>query len=331
MSTTRPTLLDVTKRTDPGGNIDMIAEILEESTPILEDMVWKEGNLPTGHRATVRTGYSTPTWRKLNGGVQPTKTTTAQITASCGMLEDYSEVDMALANLNGNSAAWRLSEDRGKIEGIGIELADTLIYGDEASAAEEITGFAALFNDSSANNAENILQLGGTQTGTDQTSIWLVVWGDNVFGIYPKGSKAGLSVTDKGQVTIENAQGASSGRMEAYRTHYKWDCGLMVRDWRYVVRIQFDTSTIVAGPTHETNPDLNSMMSVALRRVPNINAGNAVFYANREVLEWMDIQATVRGNMAFRNVEDAQGKMITRYRGVPVKQLDAILSTEAAL
>ena len=133
---------------------------------MLKHMVWVEGNLPTGHQATVRTGYSTPTWRRLNGGVQPTKTTTAQITASCGMLEDYSEIDMSLANLNGNSAAeWRLSEDRGKIEGISQELANKVIYGDEASASNEITGLAALFNDMGARTLRTSLKRSVAVTG----------------------------------------------------------------------------------------------------------------------------------------------------------------------
>ncbi len=35
----------------------------------------------------------------------------------CGMLETYSEIDKALADLNGNTAAYRLSEDRAFLEG----------------------------------------------------------------------------------------------------------------------------------------------------------------------------------------------------------------------
>ena len=126
LPTTHPTLLDVTRRLDPNGKIDAVAEILNQTNPILEDMVWIEGNLPTGHRTTVRTGLPTPTWRKLYGGVQPTKSTTAQITDSCGMLEAYAEVDKALADLNGNTAAFRLSEDRAHIEGINQEFVSTL-------------------------------------------------------------------------------------------------------------------------------------------------------------------------------------------------------------
>ena len=126
LGTANPTLGDLAKRLDPDGNIAMIAELLQQTEEILDDMVWKEGNLPTGHRTTIRTGIPEPTWRKLYGGVQPTRSTTAQVTDNCGMLEAYAEVDKALADLNGNSAAWRLSEDRAFIEGLNQTMASTL-------------------------------------------------------------------------------------------------------------------------------------------------------------------------------------------------------------
>ena len=213
LQTIHPTLLDVTKRLDPNGKIDTIAEILNETNEVLSDMVWVEGNLPTGHRTTVRTGLPTPTWRKLYGGVQPTKSTTAQITDSCGMLEAYAEVDKALADLNGNTAAFRLSEDRAHIEGINQEFVSTLFYGNEGTEPEAFTGFAPRFNSLSAANSEQIIQNAGIE-GSDNASIWLIVWGQNtVHGIYPKGSVGGLKQEDKGQVTIENVDG-NGGRID---------------------------------------------------------------------------------------------------------------------
>src|SRR5690625_1038728 len=244
-----PTLADVAKRLDPGGQIDQIVEMLNETNPILEDATFIEGNLPTGHRTTVRTGLPTPTWRKLYGGVQPTKSTTAQVTDNTGMLEAYAEVDKALADLNGNTAAFRLSEDRAHIEGMNQEMASTLFYGNEGAEPAAFTGLAPRFNDLGAENQDNIINGGGAG---DTTSIWLVVWGPNtVHAIYPKGSKAGLAVNDKGQVTVENVDG-SGGRMEAYRTHYRWDAGLTVRDWRYVVRVANVDITGLASSTEQT-------------------------------------------------------------------------------
>ena len=329
LSAIHPTLLDVTKRLDPDGKIAMIGELLTQTNPILEDAVWIEGNLPTGHRTTIRTGLPAPTWRKLYGGVQPTKSTTAQVTDSCGMLEAYAEVDKALADLNGNTAAFRLSEDRAHIEGMNQEFASTLIYGNEGSEPEAFTGFAPRYNSQSAANGDNIITDAATPDSTDNSSIWLIVWGPNTAHcIYPKGSSAGLQITDKGQVTAENIDG-SNGRAEIYRTHYRWDCGLTVRDWRYVVRINFDLENVIAAGT--SGPVLAQLMAKALRRIPNLNMGRPVFYASRSTLELMDLQAMEKTNMAFKSVEDAQGKFITTFRGIPVKQCDAILNTESGI
>src|SRR5688572_30445837 len=140
------TLADWAKRLDPDGNVANIVEMLSLTNEMLLDMPWVEGNLPTGHKTTIRTGIPEPTWRKLYGGVQPQRSTTAQVTDNCGMLEAYPEVDKALADLNGNSAAWRLSEEKAHIEGINQEMQRTVVYGNESATPEKFTGFAPRFN-----------------------------------------------------------------------------------------------------------------------------------------------------------------------------------------
>jgi len=328
LPTTHPTLLDVTRRLDPNGKIDAVAEILNQTNPILEDMVWIEGNLPTGHRTTVRTGLPTPTWRKLYGGVQPTKSTTIQITDSTGMLEAYAEVDKALADLNGNTASFRLSEDRAHIEGMNQEMVQTLFYGNEGTEPEAFTGFAPRFNSLTAANAENIVQSAGIE-GNDNASIWLIVWGPNtVHGIYPKGSKAGLSVDDKGQVTIENVDG-NGGRMEAYRTHYRWDAGLTVRDWRYIVRIQYDQEDLTKDAA--TGPDLADLMVDAIERIPSLSMGRPVFYMNRRAKSFLRRQLASATKNSTLTREEVGGKKVEVFDGIPVRTTDALTNTEAAV
>lgn len=329
LATTHPTLLDVIKRTDPDGSIATVVEILNQTNEILDDMVWIEGNLPTGHRTTVRSGLPAPTWRKLYGGVQPAKSRTVQVTDSCGMLEAYAEIDKALADLNGNTAAFRMSEELAFIEGMNQEFASTLFYGNEGTEPEAFTGFSPRFNDQSAENGENILTSAATPDGSDNASIWLIGWGPNtVHGIYPKGSKAGLQMEDKGQVTIENIDG-SGGRMEAYRNHYRWDCGLCVRDWRYVVRINFDLEDIVASGS--SGPVLADLMGKAIRRIPSLGSVRPAFYASRDVLDAIDLQANNKSNLSFNTVEDAQGKLVTMFRGIPIRRCDALLNTETGI
>lgn len=324
LAANNPTLADVAKATDPDGKIGAIVEIMNQENAILDDMTFVEGNLPTGNRTNVRTGLPTPTWRKLYGGVQPTKGTTAQVTDNCGMLEDYAEIDKALADLNGNTAEFRLVENAAHIEGMSQECASTVFYGNEGTEPEAFTGLAPRYNSLSAENALNIVDHGGT--GSDNASIWLVVWSPlTCFGIYPKGSKAGLQMNDKGQVTIENVDG-NGGRMEAYRTHYKWDLGMTLKDWRYVVRIcNIDISAL---DTIANTKDLITSMIKAAERIPSLSKGRACWYVNRTIREKLrlGILEKIATNLSWETVA---GKRVMTFDDIPVKRCDALLNTEA--
>lgn len=327
LNTAHPTLLDFVKALDPNGKVAAVAEVLNETNEILADMVWQEGNLPTGHRTSVRSGLPAPTWRKLYGGVQPTKSTRVQVQDSCGMLEAYAEVDKALADLNGNTAAFRLSEDRAHIEGMNQEMADTVFYGNEGSEPEAFTGFSPRFNDlTTAMNREQIIDAGGT--GTDNASIWLIVWSETTtHGIFPKGSNVGLQVEDKGQVTIENIDGLG-GRMEAYRTHYRWDSGLTVRDWRYISRIaNIDKSALTYDAS--TGAHLPRLMFRAMELVPNLNAGRAAFYMSRQLrttFREQMVEAVKGSTLTFENVA---GFRTMYFQGIPIRRVDALAADEA--
>lgn len=327
LSATHPTLLDYAKTLNPDNSVATVIEMLSQTNDITKDMVWQEGNLLTGHRVTSRSGLPTPTWRKLYGGVQPTKGTTAQFTEACGMLEAYSEVDKAMADLHGNTAAYRMTQDRAHVEGMTQEFAATVFRGDESLVPEKFTGFEPRFTSTSGVNGENILL--SSPVTSDATSIWLIGWGpDTAFGIYPKGSVMGLQMQDKGQVTIESIDGAG-GRMEAYRSHYRWDCGLCVADWRYVVRIQYKISTTTASGS--TGPVLADLMAKAIRRIPNLNRVRPAFYMNRTSWDLLDLQANNKGTLAYTTTYDAQGIATERFRGIPIRRCDAILATETAL
>ncbi|AWQ49207.1 major capsid protein [Serratia marcescens] len=320
-STNALTLADWAKRTDPDGKVPTIVELLSQTNPVLTDMLFVEGNLPTGHRTTVRTGLPAATWRLLNYGVPSSKSTTAQVTDSTGMLETYAEIDKSLADLNGNSAEFRLSEDNAFLEAMNQAMAETIFYGDTRINPQRFTGLSARYNDKSAKNAQNIVDAGGT--GSNLTSVWLVVWGSNtVHGIFPKGQKAGLNHQDLGEQTLKDQNG---GQYQGYRTHYKWDNGLTVRDWRYAVRIaNIDTTKLGA----DDGPNLAKLMVQALHRIPNLQMGKAVFYMNRDAAEYLDIQATEKASLAI-SVKETEGVWWTSFRGVPVRTCDALLSTES--
>jgi len=328
LSVKNPTLADLAKVMDPDGSIADVVEILNQTNEILMDMTWIEGNLTTGHRSTIRSGLPTPTWRKLYGGVQPTKSRAVQVTDNCGMLEDYAEVDKALVDMAGDPAAFRLQEDRPHIEGMNQEMAATLFYGDEATAPEEFTGLAPRFNSLSAENGDNIISGGGS--GSDNASIWLICWSPNtVHGIVPKGSTAGVQQRDLGEVTIENADG-SNGRMQAYRTHYRWDAGLCVRDWRYVVRIcNIDRSLLTNDIS--TGADLNDLMHKAVTEIPNPSFGRCVWYMDKQVLGFLRRQTANAVANSTLTTDMVGGTMQTSWGGYPIRRVDALRTNEATV
>jgi len=322
------TLADWAKRLDPDGKVPSIVELLSQTNELLMDMQWIEGNLPTGHRTTVRTGLPTVAWRLLNQGVQPSKSTTAQIDEACGMLEAWSEVDKDLAMLNGNTSAFRLSEAQSFIEAMNQEMASTLFYGNAGVAPEEFTGLSVRYSDPAATNGSNVIDAGSVDV--DNTSVWLVVWGgQTVHGIFPKGSKAGLIHEDMGEVTVETTAGIAGTRMRAFQDRWQWKCGIALKDWRYCVRVgSIDVSALTSG----TPTDIIPFMIKAYHRVPNLRLGSPVFYMNRTVFQQLDIirraDVLTGGQLSYDVVD---GKIQYAFRGIPIRICDALLNNEAVV
>lgn len=335
LSTGALTLADWAKRQDPDGRVPVVAELLSQSNEILEDAVFMEGNLPTGHRVVIRTGLPTVYWRAINQGIPTSKSTTAQVDEACGMLESYSEVDKDLAELNGNTGAFRLSEDTAFLEAMNQTQTQTMFYGNPATDPKQYLGLAARYSSLSGGNAQNILSAGGS--GTDNTSIYLVVWGENtVFCPFPKGSKAGLVHEDLGLNTVWDSTGA---RYQAYRTHYQWKNGLVVKDWRYVVRIcNIDVSDLIGQTgTQASSAATNviKLMARAMYRIPNMAMGRAAFYMNRTVHAGLALAALDKSQYVLK-IEDGLTQFGVAsnwisFLGVPLRRVDALLNNESVV
>ena len=323
------TLADWAKRLDPEGKIPTIVELLSQTNEVLDDMLFMEGNLPTGHRNTIRTGLPTVAWRLLNQGVQPSKSTTAQVDEQCGILEAWSEVDVELAKLNGNTAEFRMSEAFAFIEAMNQEMASTLFYGNSSADPEEFTGLSIRYSSTTAANGRNIVLGGGA--GSDNSSIWLVCWGPNTLhGIFPKGSMAGLQHNNHDEVTVETTAGIGGSRMRAYQDQWVWKTGVNVKDWRYAVRIpNIDISNLVAK---SSAADLIELMIKATHRIQNLRMGKCAFYGNRSISQMLDIQRRddmiSGGGLTWETVD---GKVQYSFRGIPFRTVDALTETEAAV
>lgn len=328
-------LMDWVKSTDPDGKIAAIIELLNQTNDVLLDMLWEEGNLPTGHRTTVRTGLPSVAWRILNNGVAPSKADNAQIDEQCGILEAWLVLDKDLAELNGNTAAFRLSQARGFIEAMNQNFVAQLFYGDTSINPERFLGFAPRFNAiSGAVNSQNIIN--GSGSSSVNTSIWLICWGDETAtGIYPKGSPAGLTHEDYGLETVQTSSTAiTSSVMRAYRERWQWKCGLALKDWRYVVRIaNIDSSNLVA---ETSNADLIKLMSRAMDRIPSFGVGRPVFYMNRTCYSMLRIfgQEKSTSAIAVQPGLDQFGNPVRggmEFMGIPIRRCDQLLNTEAQI
>jgi hypothetical protein len=329
------TLADWAKRTDPDGRVALVAELLSQSNEILEDCVYKEGNLPTGDRVVIRTGLPTAYWRSLNQGIPNSKSSTAQVDEACGMLEARSEVDKDLAMLNGNTAQFRLSEDTAFLEAMNQTQAQTIFYGNPATDPKQFLGLATRYSSTTAGNGTNIIP-GGASSGSLNTSVYLVVWGDQtVYCPFPKGSKAGLLHEDLGEQTVYDG----SNRMQAYATRYQWKSGLVVKDWRYVVRIpNILVADLIGGTGTQaaTNAfQLTKLMMRAMYKIPNLDMGRAAFYMNRTVHSGLAVQSLDRSQAALA-VQPALSQFGTArnylsFQGIPIRRVDCLLNTEAVV
>jgi hypothetical protein len=321
------TLADWATRVDPEGKIPTIVEMLAQKNECIADAHWEQGNLPTGHRVIQRTGLPTVMARSLNQGITPSKSTTRAVDEATASIEGFLEIDKDIVELNGNEAAFRMSEADAFIEGMNQAFSQLFVYGDPTLAPAVFRGLAPRYNKISGGAfATNILS--GAGSGSVNTSIWLVCWGPNsVFGIFPKGSQAGLEHRDLGLQVVENVAGVGGARMMAYREHWQWKCGLAVADWRYVVRICNIDTTI---SSNNITADLIGLMSRAIDRLPSMTAGRCAFYMNRTMFSILKIQALAKSNQAL-SVEEGLTQIEYKFLGIPLRKVDQLLNTEATI
>src|SRR5215831_5272921 len=270
MATGAPfTLVDLARRTDPDGGAADVAELLSQANDIYDDLVWKEGNTNTGHLYTVRTSIPSGWWRYIGQGVPMSKSTTMQGRINCGMLEDNFTVDRKLLEMAEDQNKFRYEEDNAHLEGMGQTVAGQFVYGNATLNPAAFTGFNAFYstvNTATADNAVNVFD--GTGTGGNNTSLLLIGWSPrSIYGVYPKGSTAGLKLEP-----LEYTQLAYDSLGNPYRaavTWFKQEAGFCVEDWRWGSRYcNLDVTS--AGLGSATPPDLFATMSKMVLRMPKM-------------------------------------------------------------
>jgi hypothetical protein len=324
-------LIDMYK-TGGSPEVAAVVEVLQQLNPLMLDAVTAEANMGTFHRHTIRTGLPTVTWGLLYQGIPQSKSTTQQVDDTTGFVEGLSTVDTRLLDISPNPAAVRLSEGRSFLEAMAQEVQKGFFYHDTATAPQKFKGLSARYGKLGGGGAGNqIVDAGGT--GSDNTSIWFVTHGDNYTTlIHPKGTQAGVTREDKGEQRVTDSNGVYYVKEELFRQHI----GVAVRDWRFNARIaNIDVSDVQAGTVDLYKYMRKATYKLQDRRAVKMNGdipaqGRTVIYMNRDMIEALDAQGPTAAQLGAASRHDgARGQGSQTYRGIPIRETDALINAEA--
>lgn len=311
------TLVEVAKRKAPDGNMAAVAEVLNQQNDIIQDALWREANDTFSNKSVRRSSIPGGSWRKLNAGVAIEATTTREMVDTIGLLETWSQNDVEIINAFPNPMQARNDEAMAFVEGLGQTMAATMIYGNSATTPEKFTGLAPRLASVAATT--NVINEGGT--GSDLCSIFVVDWSPTgVYMVYPKNSMAGLEHKDKG---IETVRDSSGNMYEAYVDKFVWKAGMVVKNSKSIGRICNVESTGASNTFDEDNliTLMNRMTKGPGRRI----------YTNQTVLTQMEIRAKDKTNINYTKVDGLAPGPVLAFKGVPVRLVEQMLITEAAL
>jgi hypothetical protein len=268
----------------------------------------------------------TASLRRFNEYVVPTANHRVPSTEPIAMIQDWSEVDASLYEIQNDKDQWRMDEDMIKVESMTQSVEDQFLNGNISQYPAGINGFFTRYKSSTvrpngvSTTRYNVQLAGGS--GSDVTSIIALELGPNkVYGICPKNSRGGLNIENKGKVTSES----STGRMDVYRTKIEMFFGLVVKDDRCVQRI---ANIEISGSTSLFDP---AQLSSALRRLPGGGQDpNTVILVSPTVMDQMDAMAMDKLNVQY-TPDEVWGGQITRFQRVPVYVAEKISEAQTAI
>jgi hypothetical protein len=335
------TLADVAKSKDK--RIGAVAEVLVQENPMLNDIPYMEMNEGTVHKEEIRSSLPTVYYRKANQPIPASKTTTEERTFQATHFESKSQIDEAVAARGGADriAYNRWNQAQGHIQAMGLEHASLLIYG--SPYGSNISGIVSnlkgpglsdIYCSTSASEDTSKQLIDGGGTASNNTSIWRVQWGERtVFGIYPKGTQAGLKRIDRSpgnaRVQIQGTDiNSNTGFYWGYEEDFEVDHGLVVKDYRQAARIANVDVTLLKSGVGAA--DLIDLMISAHYKTWNIQVGVGVWYVNRTIEAFLHKQALTKvGAGAGLRFDNYQGQKVLMFLGFPIRRADAILNSES--
>lgn len=236
-------------------------------------------------------------------------------------------------------ATLRANEVKLHVQGFNQKVASDLFYANNTINPTQFTGFANIYSTvttSTSQIATNVIDCGGT--ASTNASVWLMGWGSKqITTIFPQGLPSGLQLIDRG---LQNTYDANSKLYLAYQDWMQWNIGVAIEDWRYGVRAcNIDVSLFGGGSAANLVNILAAMVykppvmpakvaPIQTADDPDVVTARSAFYLNRTVYLALDLQAQNKVNVLLR-MEEWDGHTIMTYRGVPLRDVDALLTTEA--
>lgn len=306
------------KRMDKS-NVKTIIELASASNLMLKTASVGPGNEADGNTTTVRTSLPSGTWTSAYEGVASEASHTKEVWDAAGYLEGYSVISKRYVHRSPDRKAARMQEERAFIQGYAEEVEDTFFHGDRNLNPKEFLGLDQRYALKSAETGGQIVDAGGTST--DNTDIWFVGWGAGASSLFfGANGQGGLSIDDKGLLPWDlNGDGL---HQECYVSHYEWNVGFRVEDYRCISRVaNIDVSTLAGG----SNVDLVPFMINAWYNIPTsiMNTARMAIYCNTAVLQGLHKEARDFAQTSL-TLENWQGRKMTHFQGIPVFRSDKI-------
>ena len=310
------TLMDLRATLMPDGSpVKSYAELLAKENDILDDIPWTAGNLLTGDIHFKRTALPKAQIRRINQGFDSSKGAKESVTDTCVEIVSRMTVDMRELDLAPSPEQYLLSESKGHIAVMNEDVVTSFFYGADP---EGIRGIAPRLGSLSHNQ---VINAGGT--GKNLASVYIVKWDtDEITGIYPKNTKAGLEVFTKENEYVQDKDGKM---FRAHVTEWSWFVGLKVRDERYLARLcNIDRDALLTGSNaQEARQDLFRKLIIAKNKIYHAEQGRVVMYADPEIFNILEIAAFEKANLALGYTDIESDRRVLKFAGIPIKRNDA--------
>ena len=311
------TLMDLRSRLMPDGTpVSSYAELLAQENDILDDIPWIAGNQLTGDIHYKRTALPSAQIRRINQGFDSSKGAVEAVRETCVEIVSRMTVDMKELDLAPSPEKYLLSESKGHVSVMNDTLITDFFYGADP---EGIKGIATRLNKLSH---KQVVNAGGT--GNNLASIYIIKWDtDEVTGIYPKETKAGLDMFMKENELVPDKDGKT---FLAHITMWSWFVGLKVRDERYIARLCNIDRDVLLGSgdaAKEARQDLFRKLILAQDKIYHVNDGRVVMYADPQIFSILKIAAFEKSNMALGYSDIKEDRRILSFAGIPIKRNDA--------